>query len=109
MNIILMNHFPLHGSGSGTYTFNIAQTLAKMGHKVTVIFPENKKIDFEIPNVKLHPVYFRSENNADFLTDCLPFNFPCFTTHPGSTLLFSDLTEEQSKKLIKVYKEIVED
>ena len=29
MNILLINHFPLEGSGSGVYTQNIAKYLAK--------------------------------------------------------------------------------
>ena len=32
MRIMLVNHFPLDGSGSGTYTKNIAVHLAMRGH-----------------------------------------------------------------------------
>ena len=42
MKILLINHFPLEGSGSGVYTQNIAKILAKKGHEVTFIMPENK-------------------------------------------------------------------
>ena len=41
MNILLINHFPLEGSGSGTYTKNLAMQLVARGHKVCVIMPEN--------------------------------------------------------------------
>ena len=42
MKVLLINHFPLEGSGSGTYTKNIALHLRKRGHEVAVIFPENQ-------------------------------------------------------------------
>lgn len=103
MNIILMNHFPLHGSGSGTYTFNLAQSLSRLGHKVTVIFPENRVVNFTIPNVKLHPVYFDTVNVKIKDISSLPFSFPCFTTHPSSTLLFSDITDEELEYYISAF------
>jgi hypothetical protein len=31
MKVLLINHFPLQGSGSGIYTLNIAQELIKEG------------------------------------------------------------------------------
>lgn len=43
MKVLLINHFPLEGSGSGTYTKNIALHLRKRGHEVAVIFPENRR------------------------------------------------------------------
>ena len=46
MKILMINHFPLAGSGSGTYTRNLAVHLAARGHEVTVILPENTD-DFE--------------------------------------------------------------
>lgn len=88
MKILLINHFPLTGSGSGVYTYNIAKSLAKAGNEVCIIFPENELVN---PDnlIKYHPVYFNGIN------DGLPFNFPCFTTHPRSTKTFYDLTEEE--------------
>lgn len=44
MKVLLINHFPLEGSGSGTYTKNIALHLRKRGHEVCVIFPENRPV-----------------------------------------------------------------
>ena len=32
MRILMINHFPLEGSGSGTYTKNLATQLVKLGH-----------------------------------------------------------------------------
>ena len=52
MRIMLVNHFPLDGSGSGTYTKNIAVHLAMRGHQVCVVFPENE-VPQEIPGVSM--------------------------------------------------------
>ena len=52
MRIMLVNHFPLDGSGSGTYTKNIAVHLAMRGHQVCVVFPENEAPQ-EIPGVSM--------------------------------------------------------
>ncbi|MBR2546685.1 MAG: glycosyltransferase family 4 protein [Eubacterium sp.] len=122
MKILMINHFPLAGSGSGTYTRNLAVHLAALGHQVTVILPENTDDFEEVPGVRLHPVFFSAANDhgvpeavrrasakssskvpddqnligsGKTMADPLPFNFPCFTTHPRSTVSFGDLTEEQ--------------
>ena len=103
MKILMINHFPLAGSGSGTYTRNLAVHLAELGHQVTVILPENTDDFEEVPGVRLHPVFFSAENDRGIPEDmraeapegALPFNFPCFTTHPRSTMSFGDLTDEE--------------
>lgn len=102
MKVLLINHFPLTGSGSGVYTYNIGKSLAKLGHEVCVIFPENELIE---PNnlLKLHPVYFNGINNG------LPFNFPCFTTHPRSTNTFYDLSEKELIDYKNSFKEAIEE
>ncbi len=91
MRVLLINHFPLTGSGSGTYTKNIALHLRKRGHRVGVIFPENQPFP-QLPGVKMYPVMF-SRNTI--MENALPFNFPCFTTHPQSQTTFADLGVEQ--------------
>ena len=48
MKILLINHFPLEGSGSGVYTMNIAKSLLQKGHEVCIIMPENKT-DYKKP------------------------------------------------------------
>lgn len=97
IKILLVNHFPLEGSGSGTYTKNIAQHLAKLGHEVCVVIPENAPVESRQQAVRLHPVYFRGE---DPVPGCLPFNFPCFTTHPRSTVTFGMLSSDE----LEIYK-----
>lgn len=86
-----MNHFPLSGSGSGVYTLNIARALARKGHEICIIMPENAVLAcLEEPGIRMHPVYFGS-----CTPDALDFDFPCFTTHPRSSMTFYDLTNEQ--------------
>lgn len=46
MKVLLINHFPLEGSGSGTYTKNIALHLRKRGHEVAVIFHEIQAVPY---------------------------------------------------------------
>lgn len=102
MRILLMCHFPLTGSGSGVYTLNVAHALAKQGHEVRIIVPENQPPE-KYDAFGVHPVYFTGPDgiHPDIATcgamgfDVLDFNFPCFTTHPRSVQTFYDMTDEQ--------------
>ena len=103
MKILMINHFPLAGSGSGTYTKNLAVSLADRGHKVTIIFPENTE-DFEtVPGVRIRPVYFTPEDGSSAPMGALPFNFPCFTTHPRSTYSFGDMSQDELKAYVESF------
>ncbi|MDO4545645.1 MAG: glycosyltransferase family 4 protein [Bacillota bacterium] len=110
MKILLINHFPLEGSGSGTYTRNIAQYLVKRGHQVCVVFPETD-IQGPLADIKLHPVYFTQDQESrtglapkEILVNALPFNFPCFTTHPRSLRTFGDLDDTELKQYLDAFK-----
>lgn len=97
MKILLINHLPLVGSGSGVYTVNLAKSLVKAGHEICIIIPENETKNMqndEFKNFKLHPVYFKNEEE---IPGQLNFNFPCFTSHPRSSFNFYDMSEEQYK------------
>lgn len=89
MRILLTCHFPLTGSGSGVYTLNVAHALAKCGHEVRIVMPENRQPE-HYENFGVHPVYFDG-----CTAEALPFNFPCFTTHPRSVQTFYDLSDEE--------------
>ena len=39
MKVLVPNHFPLEGSGSGIYTQNVARELVEQGHEALVITP----------------------------------------------------------------------
>ena len=103
MKVLLVNHFPLEGSGSGTYTKNIAHYLSVNGHEVCSIFPENT-IPEEIPGVFLCPVYFSKDLS---IQDALPYNFPCFTTHPRSNTTFADLNENQLNQYFAAFDKVI--
>ncbi len=91
MRVLLMNHFPLQGSGSGVYTVNIARALVRKGHEVCIIMPENEVLaELDVDGIRLHPVYFDSCS-----ADALDFDFPCFTTHPRSVMTFYELNNAQ--------------
>ena len=93
MKVLLVNHFPLEGSGSGVYTKNIAQRLVDKGHQVKVIVINNE-ID---------------DNYSFPVETIIDYNFPCFTTHPKSSNQFYKLTRREMNnylnKFIRVIKE----
>lgn len=106
MKILLLNHFPLTGSGSGVYTKTIAEGLVKNNHEICIIMPENEKINNDNSKIKIHPVYFK---NKEKIEGALPFNFPCFTTHPRSTNTFSNLNDEQIKLYIQAFDQAIKE
>lgn len=105
MRILLMNHFPLQGSGSGVYTLNIARTLARKGHEVCVIMPENVELEKTADgDVRLHPVYFGS-----CTANALDFDFPCFTTHPRSVMTFYAMSDDELDRYEAAFRAAIED
>lgn len=98
MRVLVMNHFPLEGSGSGIYTQNLARELSERGHEVTVIYPEHSDKVFE--GFKSKVIKFNNGHNEDYDLD---FNFPCFTTHPISNNTYYDLNEDQIKAYIDAF------
>ncbi len=116
MKVLMINHFPLAGSGSGTYTRNLAVHLKELGHEVCVILPENTDEITEPEGVRLHPVFFTPGNEVSekagtgrSMDDPLPFNFPCFTSHPRSITTFADLDEEKLEMYTKAFREAIEE
>lgn len=112
----MINHFPLAGSGSGTYTRNLAVHLKELGHEVCIILPENTDEITEPEGVRLHPVFFTPGNEVSekagsgrSMDDPLPFNFPCFTSHPRSITTFADLDEEKLEMYTKAFREAIEE
>jgi len=104
MKVLMINHFPLDGSGSGTYTRNIAVHLQKKGHDVCIVMPENTKGFAPVPDVSIVPVYFQ---HTEMIEGMLPFNFPCFTTHPRSIMTFDDLDDEQLNMYLSAFEQAI--
>lgn len=107
MKVLLINHFPLEGSGSGTYTKNIAVELTALGHEVCIVMPENAADFPRIENVRLRPVFFTPEDGSPAPEGALPFNFPCFTTHPRSTATFTSLSESEFAQYVNAFEQMV--
>ena len=105
MRVLLLNHFPLEGSGSGTYTRDVAYYLLKKGHQVYLIFPENKVPD-ELQGAQCRLVYF---NEYAVGYDTLPYNFPCFTTHPRSNTTFADLDADELDEYLAAFDKAISD
>ena len=100
----MINHFPIAGSGSGTYTRNIAVHLMKKGHDVCIVFPENSTQFGTPPGAIMYPVFFSYDQP---ISDALPFNFPCFTTHPRSTMTFFDLDDRQLNAYLSAFERTI--
>jgi len=106
MKLLLINHFPLEGSGSGVYTYNLAKALVKRGHDVQVLVPEYRPADTSGDGFITHTVLFEEigaaqEQNAK---PELNFPFPCFTTHPRSHFTFYDMDRGQIEAYRTVFR-----
>ena len=108
MRVMMINHFPISGSGSGTYTRNIAVHLMKKGHEICIIMPENTTQYSSVPGACMYPVYFTSDSSEEAIVEGLPFNFPCFTTHPRSTTSFFDLDDDQIEAYLAAFKRTID-
>lgn len=106
MRILLINHFPLQGSGSGVYVANIAKSLIKKGHEACIISPENTSHFSDLKDIKLHPVFFKYKEEIKGQQE---FNFACFDPHPRSNLLFNDMTDLQLQQYKDAFRKAIEE
>ena len=106
MKILLINHFPLQGSGSGVYVANIAKSLVKKGHEACIISPENTSYFSDLKGIKLHPVFFKHKEEIEGQLD---FNFGCIDPHPRSSLLFGDMTDSQLQQYKDAFRKAIEE
>lgn len=98
MRILIINHFPLEGSGSGIYTKNLAKEMSEMGHDVKVIYPDHRENTY--PGFDSRVILFNDGCNENHE---LNFNFPCFTSHPKSNNTFYKLSEKQIGQYIDAF------
>ena len=106
MKILIINHSPLIGSGSGIYTMNIAKALKKAGEDVRVITAANS-LDFpDMGNIPVHPIFFKYK---DYIENQIDFGVPCFDQYPTSDVVFYDLTKEQLKIYLEAFKKVLEE
>ena len=103
MKILIPNHFPLQGSGSGIYTLNLAQELVRLGHEVLVIVPEHQPIPEGLYPFPVEVILFNNGENESLAEAA--FNFPCFTTHPRSVQTFYDLSDDQIETYVELWRQ----
>ncbi len=104
MRILILNHFPLEGSGSGIYTKNLARELSEMGHTVKVVFPEHqitKSNDFETRTIVF--------KGPDTVNPEFDYNFPCFTSHPRSNTTYYELTQSQLEEYVQKFVDVTKE
>lgn len=102
MKILMPNHFPLQGSGSGIYTLNVAQELTRLGHEVLVIVPDHEPVPPDTYIFPTQTMLFDDGNHSE--TAEVDFNFPCFTTHPRSVTTFYELTDDQIQAYVDLWR-----
>lgn len=107
MRILIPNHFPLQGSGSGIYTLNLAQELVRAGHEVLVIVPEHEPIPPDRYPFPVEVMLFNSGSSS--LQPEVDFNFPCFTTHPRSNQTFYDLSDQELGAYVSLWRNHISD
>jgi len=86
---------------------NLAKELSGLGHKVKVVYPELRKKTYEGFESRVLLFSDGTQNRPD-----LPYNFPCFTSHPRSNNTYYNLSDKQLEDyvdlFVKVAKEEVE-
>jgi glycosyltransferase involved in cell wall biosynthesis len=80
--------------------------LVKEGHEVCVIMSENSTQYIELPDAKVHPVYFMGEEKIEGQLD---FNFLGWDPHPRSNMTFDGATDEQLKQYENAFRKAIEE
>jgi glycosyltransferase involved in cell wall biosynthesis len=129
LKILILNHFPLEGSGSGVYTRNLARELSGMGHDIMVLMPEMNSVDTRDEGFETQVVTFREDKAAlkhsnqirrqksaevpepskpgaadDGPQVDLEFAIPCFTSHPRSHMTFQAMTNHEIEQYRQAFK-----
>lgn len=82
--ILVTNHTPVHGSGSGTYSAEVARGLARAGHHVVVFSPGPVASHHDAQGVIWVQGTVRDDRR-----------FPTYTGHPESSLTYDALSGEE--------------
>lgn len=105
MKILIINHSPLIGSGSGIYTMNIAKALRKKGNDIRVITAANSLEFPDMGDIEIRPIFFKYKDNIE---GQIEFCVPCFDQYPTSDLVFYDMSETQLNKYKNRFREVLE-
>lgn len=106
MKILIINHSPFIGSGSGIYTMNIAKALRKSGHNIKVITAANSLVFPDMGDIKIHPIFFKYKDNIEGQLD---FNVPCFDQYPTSDVVFYNLSQKQLKEYEEEFRKVLKE
>ena len=98
MKVLIINHSPFIGSGSGIYTMNIAKAVKDSGQEVRVITAANSLEFPDMGEIDVHPIFFKYKDEVE---NQIEFNVPCFDQYPTSDVVFYNMTKEQ----LKIYEE----
>ena len=105
MKILIINHSPLIGSGSGIYTMNIAKALRKKENDIRVITAANSLEFPDMGDIEIRPIFFKYKDNIE---GQIEFCVPCFDQYPTSDLVFYDMSETQLNKYKNRFREVLE-
>src|SRR5690242_19508057 len=89
MRVLLANHTPLHGSGSGVHTQRLAEELERQGHRCALLTPAERAP--RDGSVEHHRIGVPSSPGRW----TLPFPFPSFSGHADSARLYGELADAQ--------------
>jgi glycosyltransferase involved in cell wall biosynthesis len=97
MRVLVLSHVPAYGSGSGIYAAKVAETLVQRGHEAALLTPAQAA--YHVPDgVRLEWIGVPGHPGRwTFST-----NFPTFSGHHDSPLLYDDLTEDQLRSYSSV-------
>lgn len=83
---------------------NLAKELSGLGHDVRVVYPELSDRTYEGFDSRIIKFNDGTQGDAD-----LPFNFPCFTSHPRSNNTYYALSDAQMKDYIDLFVKIAKE
>ena len=105
MRVLIINHSPFIGSGSGTYTMNIAKTVREKENIVKVITAANTIETPDLGDIEVEKIYFK---NKDYIQGEIGFMVPCFDQYPTSDVVFYDMTKEQLEIYENKFRNVLE-
>jgi glycosyltransferase involved in cell wall biosynthesis len=97
MRLVLTNHTPLGGSGSGIHCRMLADTWQEWGHETVVLTPESSAA----PHTSFEQASIGTPERPGRWT--LPFAFPSFSGHRESAKLYRDLTDDDIGRYVGVW------
>jgi glycosyltransferase involved in cell wall biosynthesis len=88
--VLIANHTPWYGSGSGTYSLSLAAGLERRGYEIGLLTPPGGPPLAE-PGIR------------QFVAEDVTRRFPSFTGHPLSSRLYSDLSPHHLEGITRAW------